>query len=126
MLVYSAALTASEGVKYAYKVENTDQFKNTAGVIRECIIYRLSKKQLPWPPSIDDLREVTMPKELISFLEYVFNGLNAKSDARVNRVIMSIGQDICRETTRGEWKLPKHILLANTIHHLYRGKKLII
>lgn len=33
-------------------------------------------------------------------------------------------QDICRAVTKGEWKLPKHILLNTTIRHLYRSKQL--
>lgn len=33
-------------------------------------------------------------------------------------------QDICRAATKGEWKLPKHILLCTTLRHLYRSKQL--
>ena len=32
--------------------------------------------------------------------------------------------DIGRAVTKGEWKLPKHILLCTTIRHLYRNKQL--
>ncbi len=38
---------------------------------------------------------------------------------------MSIGQDICRAVTNGEWKLPKHILLCATLRHLFRSTQLI-
>ena len=31
---------------------------------------------------------------------------------------------MCRAVTNGEWKLPKHILIAMTIRHLYRSKQL--
>ena len=31
---------------------------------------------------------------------------------------------MCRAVTNGEWKLPKHILIAMTIRHLYRRKQL--
>ena len=40
------------------------------------------------------------------------------------RIVQSIGQDICRAVTNGEWKLPKHILLSTTVRHLYRSRKL--
>ena len=40
------------------------------------------------------------------------------------RLIGSIGQDICRATTRGQWKLPKHIFLCITLRHLFRSKDL--
>ncbi|CAJ1050803.1 uncharacterized protein LOC117441717 [Xyrichtys novacula] len=33
-------------------------------------------------------------------------------------------QDLCRAATNGEWKLPKHILLAMAVRHLYRSKQL--
>ena len=68
----------------------------------------------------------SLPPELTSFLEYVISGTNtAECSDHVKRIILSIGQDICRGVTNGEWKLPKHILLASTIRHLYRGKKLV-
>ena len=38
---------------------------------------------------------------------------------------LSIGQDICRAATCGEWKLPKHILLSMTLRHLYRSEQLV-
>ena len=34
------------------------------------------------------------------------------------------GQDICRAATRGEWKLPKHVLVCMTLHHLLRSAQL--
>ena len=40
------------------------------------------------------------------------------------RLIYSIGQDICRTVTNGEWKFPKHVLICFTIRHLYRSKQL--
>ncbi len=33
-------------------------------------------------------------------------------------------QDICRAVTKGEWKLPKHIMLSTSVRHLYRSKVL--
>jgi len=35
-------------------------------------------------------------------------------------------QDVCRATTKGKWRFPKHVLLATTLRHLYRSKKLIM
>ena len=40
------------------------------------------------------------------------------------RLIGSIGQDICRAATRGQWKLPKHIFLCMPLRHLFRSKEL--
>ena len=40
------------------------------------------------------------------------------------RLIGSIGQDLCRAATRGQWKLPKHIFLCMILRHLLRSKEL--
>ncbi|CAM1302357.1 Uncharacterised protein r2_g1216 [Pycnogonum litorale] len=45
--------------------------------------------------------------------------------AKVNRLVLSIGQDICRAVTQAQWKLPKHILICMTLRHLFRSKDLI-
>ena len=44
---------------------------------------------------------------------------------KLKRFVFFIGQYICRAVVSGEWKLPKHILLASTVRHLYRSKQLI-
>ena len=43
---------------------------------------------------------------------------------RTNRLVLFIGQYICRSVTDGEWKLLRNILLCATIRHLYRSKQL--
>ena len=68
-----------------------------------------------------------LPPELTRFLEYVISGSNtADCSEHVKRIILSIDQDICRGVSNGKWKMLKHVLLASTIRHLYRGKKLMI
>ena len=98
---------------------------------------------------MNSLDEV-LPSELETFLNYVVSG-DAKMDKgdkmkRIGQVIICFLvyvnlisltfsfprtkmwshyiQDICRAATNGEWKLPKHILLCTTVHHLYRSKLL--
>ena len=66
-----------------------------------------------------------IPDELNSFLKYVFfSGKLDKTSTQTDRLVNSVGQDMCRAVTNGEWKLPKHILIAMTIRHLYRSKQL--
>ena len=54
--------------------------------------------------------------------------LSQKKTTGVNenteRLVLSIGQDLCCAVTKAEWKLPKHILLCMTIRHLFRSKQL--
>lgn len=37
---------------------------------------------------------------------------------KTNRLVKSIGQDICSAATRGKWKTPKHLLLGTTLRTL--------
>ena len=42
----------------------------------------------------------------------------------INRILYSIGQDICQAATNGSWKLLKHLLLSLTICPLFHSKQL--
>ena len=60
--------------------------------------------------------------ELTSILEYVISGSNTTDfSEHLKRIILSIGQDICRGVSNGKWKLP----LASTICNLHRGMKVV-
>ena len=63
-----------------------------------------------------------IPKDLEKLLSFVMNMASAHQSEI--RLIGSIGQDICRAATRGQWKLPKHIFLCRTLCHLFRCKEL--
>ncbi|KAK3748756.1 hypothetical protein QZH41_020323 [Actinostola sp. cb2023] len=66
-----------------------------------------------------------LPPDLVRFLNYVVSGdENERKCEKTRRIVLSIGQDICRAVTNGEWKMPKHILLCTTLRHLYRSKQL--
>ena len=82
-------------------------------------------KALPWPPTPDDLATVDIPQELITLLNIVIARKPDVSSDKVHRLILSIGQDLCRCVTEGDWKLPKHVLLCMTVRHLYRDKHLV-
>ena len=79
----------------------------------------------------DDLEiksEDLLPLDLIKFLNIVMSGeadVEEKSE-KTRRHVLSIGQDLCRAVTKGEWKLPKHILLCCTVRHLYHSKQLTV
>lgn len=128
ILIYSKDITVAEAVAYSYKLGSVDKYAEVALHIRALIqkAYRESK-EIPWPPTADDL-EINpgniLPNELLRFLALVFTGAPEAVEDKISRFILSIGQDMCRVVTGGEWKLPKHILLCNTIRHLYRSKQL--
>ena len=113
----------------AYKLANTDIIKD-AGLRIRTLIKRAFKAsaELPWPPTVHDLppNDGLLPPELEQFLSFVLAGRSEVKEEceKTRRLMLSIGQDICRATTEGQWKLPKHILICTTIRHLYRGKQL--
>ena len=50
----------------------------------------------------------------------------SESDSsRIQRLVLSLGQDLCRAVTRGQWMLPKHVLLCMTLRHMFRRSELI-
>ena len=66
-----------------------------------------------------------VPDELDFLLKMIICGSNRMSSKRVERLSNSLGQDICRAATNGEWKLPKHLLVCMSLRHLFRSKELI-
>ena len=42
-----------------------------------------------------------------------------------DRLVSSLGQDICNATTYGQWDQPKHILLGMTLRYLFRSAEII-
>ncbi len=61
----------------------------------------------------------------MQFLSYAIYDTASPESSRAQRLVLSIGQDICRAATNGEWKLPKHVLICMTLRHLFRSEKLI-
>ena len=72
---------------------------------------------------IENTDDVT-PPELCNFLKLVFSGKIQRTSTQTDRLVNSVGQDICRTVTNGERKMPKHILVTMTLRHLYRSTQL--
>ncbi|KAI4813039.1 hypothetical protein KUCAC02_024393 [Chaenocephalus aceratus] len=81
-----------------------------------------------WPPTADDMEltpENLLPTDLVRFLSMVMAGKeDMETNEKMKRLVFSIGQELCRAVSEGEWKLPKHILLCVTVRHLFRSKQL--
>lgn len=131
-LIYNKATSVEDAVASAYRLGSTDKFADVGLLLRGLILKAYNEsKPLPWPPTANDMEitsEKLLPDELTRFLNLVLSGRPEVGEtcAKTRRLVLSIGQDLCRAVTDGEWKLPKHILLCNTIRHLYRGKQLTI
>ena len=128
-LVYSSKLSLDKAISSVYKLASNNKLKETALHLRESIQKAFKNStDLPWPPTSDDIEnriDEIIPEELNRFLKLVISSSESTLEVDKNqRLVSSIGQDICRAVTNGHWKLPKHILLCNTIRHLYRRKQL--
>ena len=75
-------------------------------------------EDLPWPPSDDFLRQIdVLPTDLERFLNFLIAGKAENHSPKVQRMVNSLRQDICRAVTRGQWNLPKHLLICMTLRH---------
>lgn len=72
------------------------------------------------------MNDKVIPRTLDIFFSLVVSGVPRALSEDAERLIYSIGQDLCRAVSSGEWKLPKHIILCMTLRHLYRSKQLLM
>jgi hypothetical protein len=77
-------------------------------------------------PTANDLKSTQMilPSELVKFLTCWLSGKDAIGTQKQERLMQSLGQDLCRAATNSQWKLPKHILISVTLRHLFRSAML--
>ena len=132
ILIYDNTTTVADAVICAYRLGSIDKLADVALLMRGLIqrAYQESE-ELSWPPTADDMKiksDQLLPKELIWFLNIVMDGKPEVVDKceKTRRLVLSIGQDLCRAVTDGQWKLPNHVLICSTIRHMYRSKKLTI
>ena len=127
-LLYNTKITVGDAISEAYSLATTDSIREVALLLRGIIMKSFREsKELSWPPSANEL-EITsevIPNQLRKFLSIAMDKQIISTSDHANRLILSVGQDICRAVTNGEWKLPKHILLCMTLRHLYRSKLLL-
>ena len=65
------------------------------------------------------------PLKDLQLLRILINGTAERSESEsIELFVSSIGQDLCRAATKGQWSLSKHILLCLTLSHLSRSVKL--
>ena len=57
---------------------------------------------------------ISPPSSLVDFLSLIFYHT---SGIKTSRLSQSIATDICVAVTRGQWKVPKHLLLSMTLRH---------
>ena len=127
-LVFSNETSLAEAVKNGYMLGCSNMIDEVGKFLHRVIKYAFEKGDvLPWPPTASYLQTVDdpVPEGLQRFLHNVICGQNSvQPSGRTNRLVSSIGQDICRAATMGRWKLPKHIVVCMTLRHLFMSAKL--
>ncbi len=73
----------------------------------------------PTADELDKRAKEEVPEELKRFLNLVLSGSGPEVEKteRMYRLVYSIGEDLCRAVSNGQWKLSKHMLLCTTVRH---------
>jgi hypothetical protein len=130
-LVFSSGLHTGEAVEAAFEAATSERkiLEDAAAILRRHINYAHSTSpEMPWPPPASYLHSETIspPASLKDFLALLFSGkTTAQCSDKTATLTASVAEDICSATTRGRWKMPKHLLLGMTLHHLTRSAELI-
>ena len=124
-LVFSNKMDLSKAVQYSYTLGKRDTKVDVANYLRTQVLDAFSTTESSqWPPDSSYMKKTDMiPQELLHFLTVIISGKSGEATAKVNVLVSSIGQDICRGATNGIWKLPKHIGLCVSLRHLFRSKE---
>ena len=129
--VFDNSISVSRAICKTYELVSEDPVKSVVQELRESILKAYSTStqddSSTWPPDPRTLliNENVIPMTLQRFMNLLLFDKEEHSSSRSERLMYSLGQDICRAVTNGEWKMPKHILLCVTFRHLFCSKQLI-
>ena len=132
VLVYSTDMKMDDAVRASFDLGMAlaDKVRETALEIRKYILeaFKRQSKLEKWPPTPDTLsdHQTLIPSSLQNFIKILISGSSNTKSEKINRLMLSISQDICRAATNGKWNLPKHILLGMTLRHLFRSAELTV
>ena len=103
-IVYSSDVSTDHALTLACELGLTDMMQNVALYLRNIIAEAFEKsKDLPRPPTDDFLRKSdVLPGQLKTFLNYLLSGRAEDYAAKVQRIVSSLGQDICKAVTKGQ------------------------
>lgn len=112
--------------------EISRQVYHTAKTIRKLVVNM--KSTMPWPPSSEDLENESaiVPDLLYNLMAWILSTQSEYSVERVsnispdvNRLALSLSQDLIHSVSRGRIKTPKHIVLPMTVKSLTGNVELI-
>lgn len=120
-------MSIDEAIRKAFELGSSNIIKESGNrllyVIHQCF---KEADELRWPQSVPELEHKSkIPIELETFLSHVITKLSVPKTPKVQRLNLSIAQDVCRAAAGGEWKLSKPLLLSMTLRHLCRSEQLV-
>ncbi|KAL5015504.1 hypothetical protein ScPMuIL_009774 [Solemya velum] len=101
-LVYSSSMMLEKAVQSAFMLGSRDTLSDVAETLRNVILNVFENSSaLRWPPTAEHIGKTDdiLPTELCNFLKYIFSGKVKYTSTQTNRLVSSIGQDICRAVT---------------------------
>ena len=129
-VVYASSSRLDTFAQKLYELSSTEKINDAALQLHANIIQKFKESgSTVWPPTAKDLehQDDVLPRDLEKFIFTLITGdVTSPLTAKNSRLVQSLGQDLCRAATRGQWKLPKHILLCMTLRHMFRSSELIM
>ena len=93
-----------------YELSSTDRLSKMALQLYDSIIEKFkTSEDYRWPTPAGDLEDQgdILPPDLKKCLTIIIPGNESDSNtAKENRLVLSLGQDLCRSDRNGLWKLP--------------------
>ena len=130
-LLYSSDIPAGAAIEVAFEAATSEDklLEDAAMTLRRNILNaHMTSGEMPWPPSADHLNiNASLPPTVLTdFMSRVITGKpSTASTQTASRLVSSLSEDICAATTRGRWKLAKHLLLGMTLRHFTGSAQLI-
>ena len=100
-IIFSRNIDIGDAIKESSNIISEAGFK-----LRNIILEAFSKsEETPWPPTADNLQAGAnnIPKQLKSFLTILLRGKENSVSTNVNCLVSSLGQDICKAITYGQF-----------------------
>ena len=121
--VWHEVTTGFRSLNTSVQSSDMSVLKEAALILQEMILeYTKSAKELPWPPTIESLRErlKSTPESLKEFLRLLLSPRDAHhlTTETVNRHIDSFAQDLIFAVTKGTFLTLKHTCVGLGLHNM--------
>ena len=128
-IVYSDSSTANEAIAKFHNSSSSEKVKvEQAAMILRRIIKQAFRNSdtLSWPPTAEFLTsgKIQLPELLTNFFNCLISGNSLGESQSTQKLSSSFARNLCRAVTNGKRKVPKHLLLAESLRHLFRSEEL--